>query len=83
MTLPLPDEDFRAFACDEWNHEIVVHEALQGALILEVSDLELALRGHLSYHSVEILICPQERSHVEEGSEVLVRGSLFQKVLVS
>lgn len=83
MSLPLPDEDLRAFACDEWDHEIAVHEALQGQLILEVGDLELALRGHLSHHSVEILICPQQRSHVEEGSEVLVRSRLLQKVLVS
>ena len=66
MSLPFSDEDLRALACDEWDHEIAVHEALQGQLILEVSDLELALRGHLSHHSVKILICPQQRSHVEE-----------------
>ena len=66
MSLPLPDEDLRAFACDEWNHEVAVQEALQGELILEVGYLELALRGHLSHHSVKILICPQQRSYVEE-----------------
>lgn len=83
MKFPLPDKDLRALACDERDHEIAVHEALQGELILEVGDLELALSGHLSHHSVEILIRPQQRGHVEEGSEVLVRGSLVQKVLVS
>ena len=83
MSLPLPDEDLRALACNERDHDIAVQEAFHGELILEVSDLELALRGHLSHHSVEILIRPQQRSHVEERSEVLVGGCLIQKVLVS
>ena len=83
VSLHFPDEYLRALAFHEWNHEIVV-ETLQGELILEVRHLKLALGGHLSHHSIEILIRPQQGSHVEEWSEMLVVGScLIQKVLVS
>jgi hypothetical protein len=83
VSLHFPDENLRALTFHEWNHQIVV-QALQRELILEVWHLKLALRGHLSHYSIEILIRPQQGSHVKEWSEVLVVGScLIQKVLVS
>jgi hypothetical protein len=65
VSLHFPDENLRALTLHERNHEIVV-QTLQGELILEVRHLKLALRGHLSHHSIEILIRPQQGSHVEE-----------------
>jgi len=83
VSLHFPDEYLRALTFHEWNHEIVV-ETLQGELILEVWHLKLALRGHLCHHSIEVLIRPQQGSHVEEWSEMLIlRSCLIQKVLVS